>query len=133
MKKSQKRLLLPGETPIERLAKPFEEFAKLEASGGILLIGCTVAALLWANSPWAATYFSLWHNEADSRLRRPSTLQRTALLDQRRVDGDLLSPRRSRDQTGGADWRTSFLAQSRAPAGRRPRWDACSSRFLFSF
>ena len=52
---------LPGRPPIERLAKPFQEFARLESSGGILLIGCTLAALLWANSPWAATYFSLWH------------------------------------------------------------------------
>jgi NhaA family Na+:H+ antiporter len=63
MNKIQERLSLPGETPVERLAKPFQEFAKLESSGGILLIGCTVAALLWANSPWAATYFSLWHTK----------------------------------------------------------------------
>jgi NhaA family Na+:H+ antiporter len=48
-------------TPIERLARPFQEFAKLEASGGILLIGCTVSALIWANSPWAGGYFHLWH------------------------------------------------------------------------
>lgn len=54
---------LPGSTPIERLARPFQEFAKLEASGGILLIGCTVAALLWANSPWAGSYFALWHTK----------------------------------------------------------------------
>ena len=52
---------LPGRTPIERVVKPFQEFAKLEASGGILLIGCTLTALIWANSPWAASYFSLWH------------------------------------------------------------------------
>jgi NhaA family Na+:H+ antiporter len=50
-------------TPIERLVRPFQEFAKLEASGGILLIGCTVAALVWANSPWAAGYLHLWHVE----------------------------------------------------------------------
>jgi NhaA family Na+:H+ antiporter len=61
--KTNQRLPLPGATPIERLAKPFQEFAKLESSGGILLIGCTVAALFWANSPWAATYFSLWHTK----------------------------------------------------------------------
>jgi Na+:H+ antiporter, NhaA family len=48
-------------TPMERLVRPFQEFAKLEASGGILLIGCTVAALIWANSPWASSYFHLWH------------------------------------------------------------------------
>src|SRR6266481_685652 len=48
-------------TPIQRLVRPFQEFADLEASGGILLIGCTVAALIWANSPWAGSYFHLWH------------------------------------------------------------------------
>jgi NhaA family Na+:H+ antiporter len=48
-------------TPMERLVRPFQEFARLEASGGILLIACTVAALIWANSPWAGSYFHLWH------------------------------------------------------------------------
>jgi hypothetical protein len=36
---------LEDATPIERLVRPFPEFANLEASGGILLIGCTIAAL----------------------------------------------------------------------------------------
>ena len=31
--------------PIERLVRPFQEFAKLEASGGILLIGCAISWL----------------------------------------------------------------------------------------
>lgn len=31
-------------------------FARLEASGGILLLGATVLALLWANSVWAPSY-----------------------------------------------------------------------------
>src|SRR5438477_7070375 len=48
-------------TPIQRLVRPFQEFADLEASGGLLLVGCTVAALIWANSPWAGSYFHLWH------------------------------------------------------------------------
>src|SRR6478672_6163802 len=52
-----------GKTPIDRLVGPFQEFAKLEASGGILLIGCTVIALVWANSPWSASYFHLWHTD----------------------------------------------------------------------
>jgi len=67
---------LEDATPIERIVRPFQEFAKLEASGGILLIGCTVAALIWANSPWAGSYFHLWHTDltfgfAGARLSEP--------------------------------------------------------------
>src|SRR5256885_7422615 len=50
-------------TPIQRLVRPFQEFADLEASGGLLLIGCTVAALIWANSPFAGSYFHFWHTD----------------------------------------------------------------------
>jgi len=43
-----------------RILRPFLRFAQLESSGGIVLLACTVVALLWANSPWAATYDALW-------------------------------------------------------------------------
>ncbi len=46
---------------IKRLAKPFQEFAADAASGGIVLLICTAAALIWANSPWSASYHALWH------------------------------------------------------------------------
>lgn len=41
--------------------RPFQEFAKLEASGGILLLAFSAVALIWANSPLAAGYEALWH------------------------------------------------------------------------
>lgn len=46
---------------IEVLLKPINEFLHQEASGGILLIICTVIALAWANSPWFHSYHDLWH------------------------------------------------------------------------
>jgi len=53
----------PGESgitqPIDVLTSPFRRFAQMEASGGILLIACTVAALVWANSPWHELYENL--------------------------------------------------------------------------
>jgi Na+:H+ antiporter, NhaA family len=63
-------------TPMDRLVRTFQEFARLEASGGILLIGCTVVALAWANSPWSGRYFHLWHADptfgfAGSLLSKP--------------------------------------------------------------
>ena len=50
-------------TPIERLVRPFQDFAQIEASSGFLLIGCTVAALLWANSALGASYSHFWHTK----------------------------------------------------------------------
>src|SRR5262249_13736938 len=47
--------------PIERLMRPIQAFTRLKAAGGILLIACTIIALIWANSPWAVSYFHLWH------------------------------------------------------------------------
>jgi Na+:H+ antiporter, NhaA family len=54
---------LKDATPIGRLFRTFQEFARLEASGGILLIGCTVVAVTWANSPWSGAYLHLWHTD----------------------------------------------------------------------
>ncbi len=45
--------------PIEILLKPINEFLHREASGGILLIICTVIALVWANTAWSQTYYDL--------------------------------------------------------------------------
>lgn len=52
----------PGnDSPLaERIARPFQEFAATESAGGIVLLVCTALALGWANSPWNASYFSLW-------------------------------------------------------------------------
>jgi Na+:H+ antiporter, NhaA family len=47
--------------PIEVLLNPINEFLHKEVSGGILLIICTVIALVWANSPWSDSYHHLWH------------------------------------------------------------------------
>lgn len=50
-------------TPAERLLHPFQEFLRNEASGGILLLICTVVALLWANSPLSSGYKNLWQTK----------------------------------------------------------------------
>jgi Na+:H+ antiporter, NhaA family len=48
-----------GYIPI--LWRPFRQFASLQTASGILLVLSTVAALLWANSPWGGSYESFWH------------------------------------------------------------------------
>ncbi len=45
--------------PIEAVLTPFSRFAKMEAAGGIVLLASTIAALLWANSPWEHSYHAL--------------------------------------------------------------------------
>ena len=56
----------PGEAdrPIDRLLSPVQNFLRIEAAGGILLIIATVAALVWANVPaWQASYEKLWYKQ----------------------------------------------------------------------
>lgn len=42
-------------------AAPLERFLRIEAASGLLLLLAAALALLWANSPWAASYHQLWH------------------------------------------------------------------------
>lgn len=49
--------------PVERIVRPFQDFAHKQSSGGILLIVATLVALAWANSPWGASYTALWHTK----------------------------------------------------------------------
>jgi len=39
--------------------RPFVHFSRIEASSGIVLLAAAAAAVVWANSPWSDTYFSL--------------------------------------------------------------------------
>jgi NhaA family Na+:H+ antiporter len=68
-----------GAGRVERALTPFQRFAALESSGGILLLACTVIALAWANSPWADAYEALWRTPfavgfGDAPLRKPLLL-----------------------------------------------------------
>ncbi len=49
--------------PIRKVLYPIREFMHAEASGGIVLMLCAVAALAWANSPWSAAYSALWETK----------------------------------------------------------------------
>ena len=40
--------------PVARWARSLARFFQVEAAGGVVLLLCTVAALVLANSPWAA-------------------------------------------------------------------------------
>ncbi len=51
-------------SPLVRALSPLRDFLHTEAAGGVLLVGASVAALVWANSPWSGSYDSLWSSKA---------------------------------------------------------------------
>jgi NhaA family Na+:H+ antiporter len=45
---------------VQRILRPFQQFAQRETSSGIVLLACAAVALAWANSPWGGSYERLW-------------------------------------------------------------------------
>ncbi len=57
---SQRRHSDERERPLIRpVVEPFDTFVHAESSGGLLLLGATVVAMVWANLPWAGSYAGL--------------------------------------------------------------------------
>lgn len=54
---------LTSPEPAERITSPFKRFARLSSAGGLVLIACTLVALVWANSAAAEGYHDLFHGE----------------------------------------------------------------------
>src|SRR5215211_2297840 len=50
------------------LAAPVRDFLNTESAGAVALLCAAVAALVWANSPWSASYESFWSTELSIRL-----------------------------------------------------------------
>ncbi len=48
------------ESPVGRLVRPFVRFLQIESASGLVLLACTVVALLLANSQWGAAYEAIW-------------------------------------------------------------------------
>ena len=44
----------------KNILSPFQKFVKIESLSGLLLLGATVLALIWANSSFGNIYQSLW-------------------------------------------------------------------------
>jgi NhaA family Na+:H+ antiporter len=61
---------------VELAPRAVVQFVRAEASGGVVLLVCTFAALVWANSPWAYAYHAFWDTpvmlgSADYLLSKP--------------------------------------------------------------
>ena len=58
----------PSRTDGPRFIRPLRDFLHTESAGGIVLVAATVVALIWANSPWKASYVDLWATHLDISL-----------------------------------------------------------------
>lgn len=66
-------------TPLDRFVASVLRFAQAESAGGLVLFVATVAALVWANSPWSRTYTEIWQTPlavgiSEIRLEKPLQL-----------------------------------------------------------
>jgi Na+:H+ antiporter, NhaA family len=52
------------------LIRPLTDFLSAEASSGIVVVVAAVAAMVWANSPWRASYQTLWATDFATSLGR---------------------------------------------------------------
>jgi Na+/H+ antiporter NhaA len=50
------------------LATPVRDFLSTETGSAIVLLGATLAALLWSNSPWSDSYESVWRTHLSIHL-----------------------------------------------------------------
>ncbi len=48
-------------TPVRKITRPLVRFLEIESAGGIVLIICTLIALVLANSTFAEAYHKFWH------------------------------------------------------------------------
>ena len=49
--------------PVKRMTEPLARFMRVEAAGGVVLLCCTIAALVLANSPWSEAFLAIWETE----------------------------------------------------------------------
>ncbi|MGQ0433759.1 MAG: Na+/H+ antiporter NhaA [Microthrixaceae bacterium] len=42
------------------MVQPLQRVLQHEASGGLIMLGAAVTAILWANSPWSQSYLDFW-------------------------------------------------------------------------
>jgi NhaA family Na+:H+ antiporter len=45
---------------VDRLAKPFADFLRIESAAGLILLSFTIVALVLSNSPWAHPFLNAW-------------------------------------------------------------------------
>ena len=49
--------------PVDKVLGSFNSFFKYEAAGGLALMAFTMAAMIWANSPWSQSYYDFFQTK----------------------------------------------------------------------
>jgi NhaA family Na+:H+ antiporter len=57
--------LTSGRLVPHRFIRPVIEFTRIEAAGGIVLLIAAAIAIIWANSPWSDSYFTLFNTHIE--------------------------------------------------------------------
>jgi Na+/H+ antiporter NhaA len=57
------------------IAGPLRGFMRTETAGALVLLGATLVALAWGNSPWSHSYESFWRTALSIRLGRLAIAQ----------------------------------------------------------
>src|SRR5262245_60502442 len=52
------------------VGQPIAGFLRVEAAGGVVLLAAAVVALAWANSPWRASYTTVWTTDVSLTVGR---------------------------------------------------------------
>ena len=82
--------------------RPLQEFLETSIASASLLFGAVIVALIWANSPWNASYEALFEYAVPGPARFPGRPRPgPALLGERRPDDPVLPRRGARDQARG--------------------------------
>ena len=103
------------------LAAPVRDFLSTETGSAIVLLGATIVALLWANSPWSDSYESVWTTKLSINVGGERHLGRSAPLGQRGPDDVLLPRRRPRGQARARRRRAARAPPPRGPGARGDR------------
>lgn len=62
----------PRSHNVEKALDSFQRFIRSQVVGSIVLLVSATMAIIWANSPWAASYFELWTTELSFTLGQSS-------------------------------------------------------------
>ena len=108
--------------------RPPDQFFRIEIRSSLLLLGATVAALVWANSAWMASYEVLWTTNLSVRVGE-STLAKDlrhwvndGLMTLFFLVGGLEISREVRRSNGATGQPGSCPPWARSAAWSLPRW-----------